>query len=67
MADYPEDKKEHSPHIHSESTSVQDVDINTSGHVQELDRTFSFFSICALSLVADNAWGAGAGALVVAL
>lgn len=41
--------------------------INVSGHVQELDRNFGFWSICAVGVVADNAWGAGGGALVVAL
>ena len=38
--------------------------INTSGHVQQLDRNFGFWSICAVSVVADNAWGASAGSLV---
>lgn len=41
--------------------------INVSGHVQELDRSFGFWSICAVSVVADNAWGASAGSLVTAL
>jgi choline transport protein len=39
--------------------------INVSGHVQELDRTFGFFSICSIGILSDNAWGAGGGALVV--
>ena len=38
--------------------------LNVSGHVQELDRSLGFWSICAVSIVADNAWAAGAGALV---
>lgn len=38
--------------------------INVSGHPQELDRQFGFWSICAISIVADNAWAAGAGTLV---
>jgi hypothetical protein len=38
--------------------------INVSGHVQELDRNFGFWSICAVSIVADNAWAAGGGSLV---
>ena len=38
--------------------------INVSGHAQELDRNFGFWSICAVSVVADNAWAAGGGSLV---
>lgn len=38
--------------------------MNVSGHPQELDRNFGFWSICAISVVADDAWAAGAGALV---
>lgn len=41
--------------------------INASGHVQELDRSFGLWSICSVAIVADDAWGAGGGALVVAL
>jgi hypothetical protein len=41
--------------------------VNTSGHVQELDRNFGFWSICAISIVADDAWAAGAGSLVCSL
>jgi hypothetical protein len=40
------------------------VHLNASGHVQELDRNFGFWSICAVSVVADNAWAAGGGSLV---
>ena len=38
--------------------------INVSGHPQELDRSFGFWSICSISICADNAWGAGGGSLV---
>jgi len=41
--------------------------INVSGHPQELDRNFGFWSICAISIVADDAWAAGAGSLVTSL
>lgn len=41
--------------------------VNASGHVQELDRNFGFWSICFVSLMTDNAWSAGSGALTVAL
>lgn len=36
------------------------------GHKQEVDRNFGFWSICALSVCADNAWAAGGGSMVVA-
>lgn len=39
--------------------------INASGHVQEMDRTFGFFSICSIGILSDNAWGAGGGSLVI--
>lgn len=52
-------------------SDVQSADflelVNTSGHVQEVDRQFGFWSICAISVVNDNAWAAGTGAIVVAL
>jgi choline transport protein len=38
--------------------------LNVSGHPQELDRNLGFWSICAISIVADDAWAAGAGSLV---
>jgi hypothetical protein len=41
--------------------------VNTSGHVQELDRNFGFWTICAISVVSDNAWAAGGGSLVRSL
>ena len=41
--------------------------LNVSGHVQELDRSFGVWSICALGVGGDNAWNAGAGALVLTL
>ncbi|KAL9066142.1 MAG: hypothetical protein Q9157_007242 [Trypethelium eluteriae] len=37
--------------------------VNASGHVQELDRNFGLFSICALGIVAGNAWSALAGSI----
>ena len=41
--------------------------INASGHVQEVDRNFGFWSICSVSVITDNAWAAGTGALAVTL
>ena len=39
--------------------------INVSGHVQELDRSFGFWSIASLAICSDNAWGAGGASIVV--
>lgn len=47
----------------SQELAVVEI-INVSGHPQELDRNFGFWSICAISIVADNAWAAGSGSLV---
>ena len=48
--------------------AVGDVDeveiLNVSGHKQELDRSLGFWSICAVSIITDDAWAAGAGSLV---
>ncbi|USW54174.1 Putative amino acid/polyamine transporter I [Septoria linicola] len=41
--------------------------VNASGHVQELDRTWGIWSIASQAIISDNAWGAGAGSLVLAL
>ena len=41
--------------------------VNASGHVQELDRNFGFWSVFCNGLMTDNAWVAGGGTLVVAL
>lgn len=69
MADLPiKDEK----HDQSLGQAEDDVDVgqtelvNASGHKQEVDRNFGFWSICSLSVCADNAWAAGGGSLVVA-
>ena len=59
----PDDHPAYSDH---ESTRLHAEDlINTSGHVQELDRTWGIWAIAGQALIADNAWAAGSGALVV--
>jgi hypothetical protein len=55
------------PFVAEEAISDIGELVNTSGHVQELDRNFGFWSICAISIVADNAWAAGGGSLVCSL
>ena len=32
------------------------VDINETGHLQELERNFSLFSICSVGIVTGNTW-----------
>lgn len=40
------------------------VEINASGHVQQLDRNFSLLSICGVGLVSGNTWAALGGTIV---
>jgi hypothetical protein len=40
------------------------LEINASGHIQEVDRNFSLLSITALGIVAGNTWTALGGAIV---
>jgi choline transport protein len=65
-----DEKKRAPPSNDGEDTGVsspQEGDmINVSGHVQELDRSFGFWSVASVGILSDNAWGAGGGALVVA-
>ncbi|KAM0723540.1 hypothetical protein Q7P37_000527 [Cladosporium fusiforme] len=41
--------------------------VNVSGHVQELDQSFSIWSICCIGIMNNNAWASGGGSLVIAL
>lgn len=60
------DKKNAPPGVEDAQSLAPDELINTSGHVQELDRNFGLWSICSVALISDNAWAAGGGALVLA-
>ncbi|OBT95166.1 hypothetical protein VE01_07650 [Pseudogymnoascus verrucosus] len=52
----------------SEKNGSSDVvTTNISGHVQELDRQFGLWSICATGIVTGNTWTAIGGAIVVAI
>ncbi|KAM0707898.1 hypothetical protein Q7P35_004547 [Cladosporium inversicolor] len=55
--------------ISDEQDVAHDADdkVNVSGHVQELDRSFSIWSICCIGIMNNNAWASGGGTLVVAL
>ncbi|KAI9776976.1 MAG: hypothetical protein M1839_009120 [Geoglossum umbratile] len=49
------------------TNSSEEVEINESGHKQELQRNFSFFSILSTGIVVGNTWAALGGSLAVAL
>jgi choline transport protein len=57
------------PTLHGGGSPVEDRDdkINSSGHVQELDRSFSVWSICCIGIMNNNAWASGGGSLILAL
>lgn len=59
-----QEKNAEVPTTTSSDHGVGEMLINASGHTQELDRNFGFWSACFESLVADNAWGAGSASLV---
>ncbi len=50
--------KEHESYLH---------DVNRTGHVQELERNFSLFSICSVGIVTGSTWPALGGSIVVAI
>jgi choline transport protein len=43
------------------------MEINETGHIQELERNFSLFSICSVGIVTGNTWAALGGSIVVAI
>ncbi|KAM0699216.1 hypothetical protein Q7P36_001263 [Cladosporium allicinum] len=51
---------------HDGKTNVNLV-ITSAGHVQELDRSFSVWSICCIGIMNNNAWASGGGSLILAL
>ncbi|KAK1038439.1 hypothetical protein LTR33_016102, partial [Friedmanniomyces endolithicus] len=68
MSDLSEEEKKAPPAFSAEGADVAEGDlVNSSGHVQELDRSFGFWSVASVGILADNAWGSGGGSLVVSL
>lgn len=49
------------------SSAADDEYINASGHVQELRRNFSLFSLAGIGLVVGNVWPAIGGSILVAI
>jgi choline transport protein len=43
------------------------MEVNETGHIQELERNFSLFSICSVGIVTGNTWAALGGSIVVAI
>src|SRR5687767_7534885 len=48
-------------------TTHLNMSINASGHVQELDQSFSLLSLAGLGLVVGNVWPAIGGSILVAV
>lgn len=48
-------------------TGIQLMEINETGHIQELERNFSLLSICSVGLVTGCTWAALGGSIVVAI
>jgi choline transport protein len=46
---------------------VQLMEINETGHIQELERNFSLLSVCSVGMVTGNTWAALGGSIVVAI
>ncbi len=51
-------EKEHESCIH---------EVNETGHIQELERNFSLFSICSVGIVTGSTWPALGGSIVIAI
>ncbi|KAK2624476.1 hypothetical protein QTJ16_006426 [Diplocarpon rosae] len=51
----------------ADTTYAPRLEINETGHVQELERNFSLFSICAVGVVTGNTWAALGGSIVIAI
>ena len=43
------------------------TEVNETGHIQELERNFSLFSICSVGIVTGNTWAALGGSIAVAI
>jgi hypothetical protein len=46
------------------TSSTEEVEINESGHKQELQRNFSFLSVLSTGIVVGNTWAALGGSVV---
>lgn len=46
---------------------TNDLAVNASGHVQELDRNFNLLTLCGIGLVVGNVWPALGGTILTSL
>jgi hypothetical protein len=46
---------------------VDGIEVNASGHTDELQRQYSIWSLCGLALTIDNAWVALGGSLYISV
>lgn len=56
--------KEENPKEQHDSSAVE---VNESGHIQELQRNFSLLSLVGLALNVGSVWPAAAGSILVAI
>lgn len=63
----PSSDSEKGTNMANEEHTTQLMEINETGHVQELERNFSLFSICSVGIVTGNTWAALGGSIVVAI
>ncbi|TAQ91588.1 hypothetical protein B7494_g101 [Chlorociboria aeruginascens] len=50
-----------------EEHDPQLMEINETGHIQELERNFSLLSVCSVGIVTGNTWAALGGSIAVAI
>jgi choline transport protein len=73
MATPPPQEKAPAPYIGSEQATLVDeptpgyLEVNETGHVQELERNFSLLSVCSVGIVTGNTWAALGGSIAVAI
>jgi choline transport protein len=53
--------------MHTADHEPQLKEVNESGHIQELERNFSLFSICSAGIVTGNTWAALGGSIAIAI
>ena len=53
--------------VEAESDVGSAVEINASGHIQELERNFSLLSLVGMALNVGSVWPAAAGSILIAI
>lgn len=60
-------KEQYAQNDASQETGSSEVEINASGHVQELERNFSLLSLVGMGLNVGSVWPAAAGSILIAI